>query len=415
MSVFLVRCTAVDSLKALILRLPPAGIAIIGWFWSAWAAFMPFNYRPVRYQIVLLLPLAASAGWLIGQLGRREGQTGAARSQKTSWYVLPFLALILGTGIQHLALTPWFVRSGAMTPTGSVVLALVLASAVAAVWIGLARREPSAERPRSRRIRGYLEVLAGITILVMLVNQGRYFERWWSVRQHTLEDANRDLELIVGEGAILTGGYGTALTQHRRIGNFPAMFGVSKPDYDFFRKYPVTHVAEVDLQDQRFFRDYPDIAEGAQRVTTYVIRNLPIAIYRVSAVGENAEASTYNPSSFERMRSYCGGLPRDTVLSFLPEWIADSADCYSGWYWLGDVYYSSGRLGEALDAFQRAARTASDNYLLWALIAEVSWQIFRTGSSGEYRQLAIDAWTRAMQLNPKDPRLAAGLAKAYGQ
>ena len=415
MGYFLIRHLTGDSLKGLISHLPPAGFALVGWFWSAWAAFMPFNYRPVRYQIVLLFPLAACAGWLVGQVGKGAESPLKTRRTGPSWYLLLPLTLILATGIQHLVFMRLFDPRGATTLRDSVVLALLFSLIIAAVWLAIARRDrPSGSGPVRRSTRT-IEILLGLALVVMLVNQGRHFERWWSARLHTLEHANADLEKILGGSAILSGGYGTALTQSQRLGNFPAMFGVSEVDHDFFRKYPITHVAEVDQQDQPFFRNYPDIAKGAEPVTTYFIRNMPIAIYRVSAVGGNPDASAYRPSDFERMRSSCKDRPRDSVLSFLPTWVEDSADFYSGWRWLGDLYYNSDRLEDARAAYSRAAETFADDFSLWALIGDVSWEIFRQGAGGEDRQQAIDAWTRAASLNPRNPQLAERMNRAYGR
>jgi cytochrome c-type biogenesis protein CcmH/NrfG len=108
-------------------------------------------------------------------------------------------------------------------------------------------------------------------------------------------------------------------------------------------------------------------------------------------------------------------MNRDSVLMFLPAWIADSADHYSGWRWLGDLYYNSGRLEDALGAYDHASRSFPDDFSLWALIGEASWEIFRTGGSGDYREKAIDAWTRALRLNPGHPRLQEAMARAYGR
>jgi hypothetical protein len=388
---------------------------LIGWFWSAWAAFMPFNYRPVRYQIVLLFPLAACAGWLVAELARVVSERSRKDSPATSWYALPFITLFLGTGIQHLILTPLFVQTGDMTIKSSVFLALFLGLIVASVWVALARRPPQGERSLSPSWARYFEITVGLVLLVMIINQLRYFEGWWSTRRYTIADANRDLELILNDGAVLTGGWGTPLTQDDRLGNFPAMFGVSKPDLEFFREYPITHAAEVDQKDMQFYKNYPDIVANSARVTTYFIRNMPIAIYRVAEAGGNPQAATYQPSPFEKMRARCEGLDRDSLLLFLPRWVADSADHYSGWRWLGDVYYRSGTLDSALACYHRAVDDMAGDFSLWALIGDLSWEIFRGGSSAEYRQQAIAAWNRAMQLSPDNPQLAQRLRRAYGR
>jgi tetratricopeptide (TPR) repeat protein len=322
--------------------------------------------------------------------------------------------LILTTSIQHLVLSHWYDPRSVTSLRDTVLLSVILAAVISAVILMYFRRDAASGGSVRARFSRPLGIVVGVVLLVMLGNQARHFERWWSMSGYSLEQANRDLGAILGNGAILTGGYGTALTQDAdSLGNFPAMFGVSEVDREFFQKYPVTHVAEVDQQDQPFFRNYPAIAQGAQRVTTYFIRNMPISVYRVSALGNNPDAAGYHLSAFERMRTACEDLPRDTVLSFLPSWVADSADFYSGWRWLGDLYYNSDRLDDARDAYGRAAQSFSDDFSLWALIGDVSWEIFRLGSGGEDRRKAIDAWTRALRLSPQNPQLLERMNRAY--
>lgn len=415
MAFLLTRYFIGSSFKEIMAHVPPAGFAILGWFWSAWAAFMPFNYRPVRYQIVLLFPLAACAGWFVAYLCGTVDAGETKQRPRPSWRLVILLTIVLTTAIQHLVLSHWYNPRSMASLRDTVLLSLILAAVVAAVVVVLLRRDPTTADSVLARFSRPLAIAVGLTMLVMLGNQGRHFLHWWSMSASTLEQANRDLEAILSDGAILTGGYGTALTQDKRLGNFPAMFGVSEVDREFFQKYPVTHVAEVDQQNQPFFKNYPEIAGQAERITSYFIRNLAISIYRVASLGNNPDAAGYHLSAFERMRHQCADLPRDTLLTFLPQWIADSADVYSGWRWLGDLYYTSNRLQEARMAYRHASDSFSDDFSLWALIGDVSWEMFRQGTGSEDRQAAIDAWTRALRLSPGNPQLQDRMNRAYGR
>ena len=66
-------------------------------------------------------------------------------------------------------------------------------------------------------------------------------------------------------------------------------------------------------------------------------------------------------------------------------------------------------------AYRHAAESFSDDFSLWALIGDVSWEMFRQGSGSEDRQAAIDAWTRAMRLSPGNPQLQDRMNRAYGR
>jgi hypothetical protein len=401
-----------SSWTSFLAALPPAVLALFGWFWSAYAALMPFNYRPVRYQIVLLYPLAGAAGWLLARWTSTK-RDGHDQSAPASWYAAPVLTVILGTGLQHFLVSNWFDQNHPLTLMRGIVYALILGGGTAALWVWIQRRLSVGRTPA--KWRGVLELVVPLLVVACLINQGRHFIRWWSEAQYSLVSANADAAKVLGPGAIVTGGYGTALTQTDGLGNFPAMFGVAHADPDFFKKYPVTHVAIVDVPNEPFFRDYKTIAESAQRVATYTVRNLPITIFRVAHQGGNPRAEQYKLSAYERMQLHFQGWSTDSLLAVAPQWVQDSANCFSGWRWLGDLIARYGDPQKALDAYQRAADFFPDDYFLWAQMGDAAWEVYRKGAGADMLDRAASAWRRAQHLSPRNPKIAERLAQVRGR
>lgn len=411
-----IRNVAGKSFGDFLKRVDPFAVAVVGWFWVGWAAFMPFNYRPVRYQIVLLLPLAAAAGWLVSRaFVASEANEQVKNTPRASWIgVLP-AAIFGATALQVMAMPQVLNMSSPSQFKQALTLSVIGGLVIAGIWVAWQRRTKAAPTRGMGRL--VLNWAAVAFVAIFLINQTRHFTNWWSQAQYSIADANRDLKFILAPGAILTGGYGTPLTQANgddRLGNFPAMFGVSTVDHEFFQKFPVTHVAEVDDKNQPFFKNYPQISEQSDRVTTYTIRDLPVSVVRVAESGGNPQAEAYQPSSYERMRHASQDRPLDSVLAYLPQWIADSGDCFSGWRWLGDLYTRANRLDEALNSYEKAAGYFPDDFYLWAQIGDVSWEIFRGGATSNYRDIARDAWIRAEMLSPGNPQLMNRLARVNG-
>jgi tetratricopeptide (TPR) repeat protein len=294
----------------------------------------------------------------------------------------------------------------------AITMSSLFGTIVAGILVYVFRRTDAPLVPAG--VRSLATWLAAAALVVFLVNQARHFVDWWSAPQHSLEYANADLQEILSDDAVLTGGYGTPLAQGAELENFPAMFGVSEVDRKFFQKFPVTHVAEVDDQNQSFVKNYPNIANNAERVATYTIRNLPVTVFRVAELGGNTTAMQYPLSAFESFRQRVAGDSLDALLRYLPDWIADSGNHFTGWRWLGDTYTRANRLDEAIDAYEHAASFYPDDFFLWAQIGDVSWQYYRTGGDSQFGDRAVEAWSHALALNPENPQLLARLSRANG-
>lgn len=395
-------------------HLSPGAVLVVGWLVSGYLAFSPFNYRPVRYQIVLLFPLAAAAGWFLHRLSAAAEPESERARGGISWWVTPLSVVTLATGVAQLILVGQL-GGPRRADWGTVaVTAVIVALVVVAGWTLLSWRGSSAARHWRTRLRTVGEVLLALLLLVGLVNQGRHFIDWWSRRQYTIAAANADLIRIVGPGAVLTGSWATPLCQREDSPVSLTHFFSLEESEDFFSRYPITHVVVEDKRDGPFFKDYPDLARSAQRVTEYTIRDLGIVVLRISDAVDNPIARRYQPTPFERLRLDIRGLPLDSMLAVIAPRVADSVDTYSGWRFLGDAYNRLDSLDAALDAYQRALRYNPDDFVLLAQAGDVSWNKYRTIGGPVDRDAAADFWRRALTLNPGNPHLIQRLSRVGG-
>ncbi|MEW5701729.1 MAG: hypothetical protein AB1792_05830 [Candidatus Zixiibacteriota bacterium] len=403
----------VTTLRHFLTRVPAAVWLIVGWFLSAYLAFSPFNYRPVRYQIVLILPLAAAAGWLLQYWAERSGPRRAADRPRAIWWVTPVLFALVSMGLQHFLFAPLLGGSRRVFTSTSYSAPLLVGFAVAVAWIAWAGRAgASTTVGRRPGLRPWVEVIIAVILLVSLVGQGRRFVRWWAHPQTTIASANRDLSVILGPGAVVTGEMAPALTQRRDSPKSLNHFFVLKESERFFAERPITHVVVEDKSDAPFFKEYPQIAQAAERVTTYTVRNLRYAVLRVAEIGGNPEASSYRPSFFERLRGSLGQQPLDTLLKELTQRVADSADNFSGWWFAGDLYHRANRPDQAIYAYERALAFYPDDFVLLGQTGEVYWQRYSTVGGPLDKSRAVDYWSRALRLVPGNKYLIDRLTMA---
>lgn len=392
-------------------QLSPAVLLTVGWFLCAYTAFSPFNYRPVRYQIVMWLPLAAAAGWLIQWLvtTRRESARGDARP--AAWWVLPILLAALAIGLQHFVFRPLLDTTGrglsTSSHTGSIIVGLL--ASVALIWLA---SRPSRAQSWTVRLRPAAEVAVALLLLGMLVDQGRHFIRWWGISTYTIAKANEDLPRVLGPDAVVTGEWSPMITQTASSPVGLIHFFSLQESSDFFAAKPITHVIVEDKPDGAFFKDFPQIAAKASKVTVYTIRNLRIGVWRVAEQGGNPQAAAYQPTFMERLRMEPGRRPLDSLLSDLTQRVADSADHYSGWAFAADLFRRADRKDEAMNAYLKALDHAPDDFALLGQAGDLSWELYRTVGGPAERDRAVAFWQRAMRVSPNNPAIVDRLRQA---
>jgi ABC-type nickel/cobalt efflux system permease component RcnA len=392
-------------------RVSPPAVLVVGWFLCAYLAFSPFNYRPVRYQVVIWLPLAAACGWFLQRLVSGHKDRSHSDTTRPAWWLLPFLAAILSIGLQHFVFARLLDPSGRGLSSSSQGASIAVALLLSAAWIYFGSRGRTTTN-QTPRVRVWAEVLVAAFAVLIVAEQGRHFVRWWSEKSYALQEANDDLRRILSTGAVTNGEWGPPLCQR---GDSPLslthFFSVAEPK-TYFADNPITHVIVEDKPDGPWFKDFPDLSRGAAKITTYTIGHLRIGVWRVAEIGGNPRAEAYAPSFLERLHAEVGKQPMDSLLSGLTQRVADSANSYSGWAFAADLLHRANRDDEALDACRHALAFYPDDFVLLAQAGDLSWEKYRTVGGPQDRDEAVRYWTRAGELSPGNPGLADRLHQA---
>lgn len=361
----ILRQLAARNGKYVLGRVDPGWLLIFFWFAVGYLSLFPWNYRPLRYQTTLMFPAMALAALALEKLliwARRErasGKKSAAPEYRGAliaafWglWLLPALALIVmsvggsvGSDLYQSIKSSAFVAGLAMAGAGALLGLLV--NAVAATF------------NRQAVLGGAI----GLTVLAVMVVWGvTQFVVWSGERQYSLITADRDLGVVLNPGAVISGSYATAFTQENRWGCIPHMFGVVRVDQDFFRKFPITHLAIDEGNEQRARQDYPDVMNKAQFVTRYLVRGindrapLVVRIFRVSEGTPNADAARYQPSDYERAMSFGAAGQNDSAQFMLQRFLGAHPENYSANLTAGDALHSGQQLEAARDAYAAVQR-----------------------------------------------------------
>ena len=332
-------------------------VALMLWFAVGYVTLFPWNYRPLRYQTIIMFPAMAMAGvalaYAFDYLRRLGSAAPKSKTQDRDKHKNPALFIVLWA-IWLLPLLSlillWLASSGTVDSIRKNALPYAFVLLVVGALIALAFR---AMKRVSRQTVMVGALFSALLVAFLIFLNVVKFVDWARHRQYTLISADRDLAAILNQGAVITGPYGPALTQENHFGSLIHMFGIKRVDKELFSKYPITHLVMDEGNDKQARADYPEVMSRADLITRYIIRGFPVRLYRVSGVTQNAQARQYVPSDFERAQAFIGERNNDSAVVYMQRFLSSGTPNYSANLYAADVLYSQNKFTEAADLYRK--------------------------------------------------------------
>ncbi|HVP06825.1 MAG TPA: hypothetical protein VMS71_03210, partial [Candidatus Acidoferrum sp.] len=258
-------------------RVSPVSIFMLTWLAVWLLVISPFNYRPLRYEYALIIPMATLAGWFLDSLPNLR--FGLVR--RGIWWRLGLL-LLLCWYFAYNVITGPFVHSSEVdvyyrfvwysAPVG-----LTLAGGIAVVlW--------TKHFQLSSRISAFV---VAIVLVVGLAFDGALFYRWLTARTYGIADANRDLPALVSPKAVFSGQYGPAIAEDSKCTCFPFFVTYDNAALaNVLSEYPITHLAVSADQWKALIKQNPNLRK-AQLLTRVWVRDVMVSILRVDGIFPN--------------------------------------------------------------------------------------------------------------------------------
>ncbi len=243
------------------------------WFVFAVLMLGYMNYRPPRYEIILILPLIAAFGAALGRLVEKgtllpEVKPGLLKSVLFSIWLWPLvLQLAFYSGGFWGALQA-DTAAGLLGLTFGISLGLVV---IGHVVLRLVRQEVVA---RSIAVRAVLAVV--LLVLVLRFDLAQYFD-WFGNRTHYLVEYSQDLDRILPDDAVLAGGWAPVLLTNPRKRALCITDWANSTDP--VARYGVTHLVAPAQGPEfmMFITLYPDLMWRARLIRRYVVRKISIS------------------------------------------------------------------------------------------------------------------------------------------
>jgi tetratricopeptide (TPR) repeat protein len=366
---------------------------LIAWFVAGQIFFMPENYRPLRYILMLYFPLAGLAGYLISQKFDRFKKM-PPREGKIFIAVL-FLAFWMT--IDQIAYNSYALSGNLADSEKDSAMIVWIMLVPAALFTVLEIRYRLIRRVIALK---YAKVTAFVLILVVgLWNFGDEYIQWEKQRAYAMKEAGEDLAQILGENAVISGPLTPTLLLENRLKGLIYAAGVSNDDPDLFRKIPVTHIAVDGGASGILIKEFPYL-EKAEKVTEYWIRNSGIVLVRVTDLTGNAEASSYKMTDYEIGWRFKEEKQNDSALFYMERFASKYPNNKSVLKAISDLYALSGKFELGLQALQKAANLYPDDFSVqWALAIYLHKMYIGSGDKS-YQVQAFQFYRKTVAKNP---------------
>ncbi|MEA2030390.1 MAG: hypothetical protein U9N55_02180 [candidate division Zixibacteria bacterium] len=370
---------------------------IVGFYGS----LMIWNYRPLRYQLVMIYAIYGAAAIVLTKLWQLK------RDVKTS-ITLPlfysFCLLLILVPIYKI-LDKLGHRHGWSVNLESHRFLTVLAALVIIVSIGLLIRY----KPWGNVFGFTLQKRVLVILLVITsvgLNTAMYI--YWAQRPtFTLRDNSRDLGLILNRKAVVSGPFGPAMAMGNNFNCIIHMFGVSQANPELFHKFPITHLLLDDSNEEYAQTDYPDLMDSATHVFTYHIWSENIRLFRIAGHTGNSEADSYRLSKIEKAIDLYHQDKIKDGHRLAAKFLEQNQHNLSGYLAVGTVAEEEKDNLLAERCYKKAIEFSPTNYHLNSKLAELYKKQF-VGSADElYKQKGLRFYEEAMRLAPKVPKMRA--------
>ncbi|MFQ5498166.1 MAG: hypothetical protein ACE5FH_00700 [Candidatus Zixiibacteriota bacterium] len=375
-------------------RLSGGHLFIVAMIVAFFGSLMIWNYRPLRYSMVLVYPIYGAAAIVLSMMWRRVGSVITARTPLL-FYPLAYIPILV---------VVWQLFSGMGDSLDTVFdfddydIQVLAAAALLTAAAGLS---PLLFTRKKITIPVSLSRVAVIIIIAAVTYIGiDDYYYWWQRPTFTARDNSADLSRILGPGAVVSGPYAPSLTLENNIPAVIHMFGVTNPDPDLFTRFPITHLLLDTGNESRAEEDYPEVMDSAKLVSTYHVGLKKIRLIRVAGWTENPIADAYTPTMYERaadlMGSDSGAFGRALGAQFLER----NRDCFYAYSMMGEFTVQDSLYQLAEQMFKKAVELSPTNYNLVSRLAKFYKIRYEETGEEEFRQSGLKFFEQATHIAP---------------
>jgi len=373
---------------------------MICWLVGSTVFMSPFNYQPLRYHFLLIIPMSILSGLLLDRV--RTITIGGLG--KLSWWRLIVLFLLLWYLLHYVFIHPFnsdvkfpeYYRTVWYSAAGAFAAAFVLVFTLKNRTLGLtARLGPAA---------------IALALSISVVVQGVSFYNWYRTRSYNIEEAAADLSLLVSPDAVISGQYGPALAAAGKLRSFPYFLS---SDFDAtaatFRQYPVTHIAVSSSTWESYCQAVPALRR-APLIGRYWLRDSPVYVIRIASLFGNPMAAVLPITEFECAVDFRSAQKADSARIYLDKFLQLHPNSKQALMQSFELAFQSEPARRARSIVERLAATYPTDFVTQFMGASYFHWLAATEKSEQFERIALDYLAMAIRQSPQNEE---NLTKMY--
>jgi hypothetical protein len=359
-----------------------------------YGALMIWNYRPLRYQLILIYPMCAGGAVVLSRFWD-EWQPSSVESTPIPFYLFCFL----------LAFVPVYQIYGKVMESYGTEFYYTdtkyfLSLAAAAITVGVGLLISRYRRGKIRYSKIIATVVVGASVMISVWISAAHYYFWAQRPTFISRDASKDLSMAISPEAVVSGPYAANLTQGTTMKAVIHMFGVSKADPDLFKRFPITHLLVDEANENRARQDYPDMMNHATHVLSYVIGSSKVRLWRVAGSTGNRMADTYPRSILELAQDSYASDMLETANAYAKKFLATYPSNISGYVFLGNLAEKLESYNDAEVLLKKAIEFSPTSYVLMKRLAEFYRDRFKATRNEEFQKKGLEQYEKAIHLAP---------------
>ncbi len=366
---------------------------------APYLSLMIWNYRPLRYQLPMIYAIYGAAAIILNMMWRKWKEVEKKKIPKF-FYFLCFPIIVVPV---YQIWNGFADRYGWEFYYDYNKHWVAIISVFIVILISLIIRSNILKKITF--LPAITKGIAGLILIANIVFGLLSYYSWVDLPTFTIRDNSRDIGMILGEGAVVSGPLAPTLIQENNLGCVIHMFGVSEADPALFRRFPITHLLLDGSNEKRAKADYPDLMEHAKHILTYHVGTHKARLFRIAGISGNKIADNYKLSLLEKAINLYHKDEIGQANLLAGAYIKENQDNLSGYLTVATVAENEELFQLAEEYLKKAIEFSPTNYHLRSKLAEFYKKLYIDTADDKYKGEGLKYFKQAIELAPNASKL----------